>query len=657
MAIEKIKKVNLVVPKDEAENLLSRLQRGGFFQLEHVSFEFESDRLAKEQTPEEKSETALREELSQVHFCLRFLSSFLPPKGFIQSFFKPRLQTTRRKIESMEDKGFAYVYDDCERLDRRLLEINRRVEEIDHLVFSLKPWLSFPLPLNGGLSENLNFFLTSLSKSALERLKVGLEKEELTWLEVVLEQGKKAHVAVFFHRQVEEKVEKVFSDFGLEKIVFGSDLNASDLSKKLLTEKKQLIRQKKSLEKKAQKYLSFQKLLILREGYLKARLARMQARSKLVLTERVAFIEGWVKEADSKKLAKVLNSSLSVYELVLSEPLSTDSPPVILKNRPFFKPFEILVELYGLPNYWEIDPTPFLAFTFLLFFGLAVGDAGYAILLYLSIVFLRWKLPFSAKSREFLKIFAYGAFPSFIVGVLTGSWFGLPTPSLPPVLQKMILLNPLEGSGPVIFLTFTLIIGFLHLISGLFVEAIDNLRKGNWQAALLVQLGTIVFLIGAFLYIVVFFQSISGKVPTWSPIAKALSLIGAAVIVIFANRESKSWLGRIGGGLYSLYGMSGYLGDTISYSRLMALGLATVLIGFSFNLMIQPLWGFGWVGAVIALPIFLFFHLANLAINLIGAFVHPLRLHYVEFFKQFYEDGGRKFEPLTLESEGVLLKK
>ncbi len=657
MAIERIKKVSLIAPRNESGDLLLRLQREGFFQPDRVSFEFESDMQAKEQVPREETETALREELGQVHFCLRFLGSFLPPRGFVQSFFKPRIQATRQKIESMENKGFSYIYDDCERLDRRLVEINRRLEEIDHLVFSLKPWLSFPLSLNGKLSESVRFFLVSLPKPTFERLRERLNEENLVWLEVVSEQERKAQAAVFFHRQLEGKVEKIFSDLELEKTSFDSDLNAFKLNKKLLAEKKQLMREKQKIEKKAKKYLSFQELLRLREAYLKARLALVQARDKLASTERVVFIEGWIKVTDSKKLAKVLNSSLSAYELVLTDPLPTDSPPVILKNRPFFKPFEILVELYGLPNYWEIDPTPFLAFTFLFFFGLAVGDAGYAILLYFSILFLRWRLPFSAKSREFLKIFTYGAVPSFIVGVLTGSWFGLPISSLPPVLQKMILLNPLEGSGPVIFLVFTLIIGFLHLISGLLVEAIDNLKKGNWQSALLDQLGTIVFLFGAFLYIVIFFQSISGKVPSWSPIAKALLLIGAAVIVIFANRESKSWLGRIGGGLYSLYGMSSYLGDTISYSRLMALGLATVLIGFSFNLMIQPLWGFGWIGTIVALPIFLFLHLANLTINLIGAFVHPLRLHYVELFKQFYEDGGRKFEPLTLESEGVLLRK
>lgn len=657
MAIERVNKVNLIVPRSESENLLLRLQRDGFFHLEQVSLELESDEPTQEHALEEETETAIREELSQVHFCLRFLGSFLLPKGFIQSFFKPRLQTTRRRIESMEKKKLFYLYDELERIDRRLVEIARRLEEIDQMVSILKPWVSFPLPLNGKVSDKVNFYLTSLSKNTLERLLEALKEEELVQVELVSEEGKKVQVAVFFYFQAEEKVEKVFSSLELEKIDFKSDLNASQLTKKLLAEKKQLIQEQRKLKNKVKKYLKFQELLRLREGYLKARLAKVQARGKLVTTERVSFIEGWIKEADSKKLAKVLNSTLSAYELTLTEPLPTDNPPVILKNRPFFKPFEILVELYGLPNYWEIDPTPYLAFTFLLFFGLAVGDAGYAILLYLSILFLRWKLPFSAKSREFLKIFTYGAVPSFIIGALTGSWFGLPIASLPPLLRKMMVLNPLEGSGPVIFLVFTLIIGFLHLISGLILEAIDNLRKGNWQSALLDQLGTIIFLIGAFLYVIIFFQSISGKIPSWSPIAKALLLAGAAVIVIFANRESKSWLGRIGGGLYSLYGMSGYLGDTISYSRLMALGLATVLIGFSFNLMIQPLWSFGWLGAIVALPVFLALHLINLAINLIGAFVHPLRLHYVELFKQFYEDGGRKFEPLTLESEGVLLKK
>ncbi len=653
MAIERVKKISLIVPKSEKEKLLTRLQRQGFFHLEQVSLE--EERLAEEEGGE--SETSLREELSQVHFCLRFLSSFTPPKGFIQSFFKPRLKVSKRRIESMEKQKFSYFYEDCERLDRRLSEINHRLEEIENLSFELEPWLSFPLPLNGYLSSSVGFFLLALSPVVLKRLEEEIEEEDLIWLEVVAKSEKKFFAVLFFHNLKKDELEKILAKLEIEKVVFPTDLTPSKWLKKLLAEKQRLLKEKKKLEDKAQKYLKYLTILRLKESYLKARLSCVQARSKMVATERVVFLEGWVKETDLKKLARLLHSTHSAYEMIVSDPSPADNPPVILKNKPFFKPFEILVELYGLPSYWEIDPTPFLAFTFLLFFGLAIGDAGYAILLFFLVNLLSLKLPFSEKSRQFLKIFSYGSLPAFLVGVLTGSWFGLPVQSLPPFLRQMMILDPLKGSGPVVFLVFTLILGFLHLISGLVVEAIDNLKKGNWQSALLDQLGTALFLVGAFLYIVVFFKSVGGRIPSWSPVAKALLLAGAAIIVIFANRESKSWLGRIGGGLYSLYGMSGYLGDTISYSRLMALGLATVLIGFSFNLIIQPLWGYGWLGALVALPIFLALHLANLAINLIGAFVHPLRLHYVEFFKQFYENGGKKFEPLSLESEGVILEK
>lgn len=657
MAVAKVKKVNLIVPRSEKEELLSRLQREGFFHLEQVSLEIESSKKEGKEEVLEENEASLREELGQVHFCLRFLRSFTPPKGFIQSFFKPRLQTTRKRLESMGKYKLNHFYQECDRLSSRLVEINHRLEEIENLSFQLKPWLSFPLPLNGRLSDRVGFYLAIISQASLKHLREEVEGEGLFWLEVVAESEKKLFVAVFFHNFKKEELEKIFTELGVEKVVFVTDLTAAKWSKSLLLEKQKLQKEKKKLERKALKYSSYLRVLRLREGYLKARLARVQARDKMLATERVVFIEGWVEEANLKKLTHLLDSTHSAYELVLTDPLPTDNPPVILKNRPFFKPFEILVELYGRPNYWEIDPTPFLALTFLFFFGLAIGDAGYAILLFFLVKFLSLKLPFSEKSRQFLKIFSYGSFPAFLVGVLTGSWFGLPVQSLPPFLRQLMIIDPLKGSGPVVFLVFTLVVGFLHLISGLVIEAIDNLKKGSWQSALLDQLGTIVFLVGAFLYIVFFFQSVGGKAPSWSPLARALLFLGAVVIVVFANRGSKSWLGRIGGGLYSLYGMSGYLGDTISYSRLMALGLATFLIGFSFNLIIQPLWGYGWLGALVALPIFFALHVVNLAINLIGAFVHPLRLHYVEFFKQFYEDGGKKFEPLSLESEGVLLEK
>jgi V/A-type H+-transporting ATPase subunit I len=259
--------------------------------------------------------------------------------------------------------------------------------------------------------------------------------------------------------------------------------------------------------------------------------------------------------------------------------------------------------------------------------------------------------------QKFLRLLIYGGFAAAVGGVLTGGWFAIPSESLPQVLKNLRLFDPLSPGGPIIFLLVSLGFGFLQLFFGVFLEMVDHFRRGKVLDGLIDQGSVLMLLPGAALMVIWMFWSVnSGGTPLWAKVGLVLIITGSLLTVFFRNRQSKSWAGRVGGGLYSLYQMSSFLGDTVSYARLMALGIATTLIGWAFNILGGMIMAVPVVGIIIGGLLLVVLHAISLAINLIGAVVHPLRLQYVEFFTKFFEGGGEGFKPFSIFTKNVILR-
>ncbi|MFH0973760.1 MAG: V-type ATPase 116kDa subunit family protein, partial [Candidatus Micrarchaeota archaeon] len=366
---------------------------------------------------------------------------------------------------------------------------------------------------------------------------------------------------------------------------------------------------------------------------------KIEASKKLLSTRHAFLVQGWVKETDAERVrAAIEKNSEGVCEIILESPKEGDKPPVELKNSAILRPFEIITHGFGLPSYFEQDPTPILAPFFFVFTGLCLTDAGYGVVLALLSLVLWFKYK---ELRNFFALLMLIGVSTVIFGALVGGWFGGLLPIQPLWFDAM--------KNPLAFLALAFALGFIHIVAGLIVELFDSLKQRNFFAAFADQ-----FLWIALLFSIACFALVSaGVMPQTASGPVVYAACGSAFgLVLTQGRHEKNVFKKLFFGVLSLYNLIGYFSDVMSYSRLLALGLSTGIVAMIVNqLAILSLGiGFGPLGIIIAVAILVFGHLANLVLNALGAYVHSLRLQYVEFFPKFFSGGGESFKPLSQAS-------
>lgn len=334
-----------------------------------------------------------------------------------------------------------------------------------------------------------------------------------------------------------------------------------------------------------------------------------------------------------KKISK--NSYYLTFENSLEEDV-----PIKLENNSFVEPFESITEMYSLPQYTEIDPTPIMSIFYFIFFGMMLSDAGYGLTMVIGTLIALNIFKLDKGMKNFMKLFLYLGISTTIWGAIYGGWFG----DAPAQFVGKVAPDILSPSTQIMaVLGLAVVFGVIHIFVGLGIKAYVLFKKGKVIDAIYDVGLWYISLIGIFLMI----AGIAGS------IGKIMIILGFGGLILTQGRDADTFIGKLGGGLYGLYGITGYIGDIVSYSRLLALGLATGFIANAFNLMINlipaPIKYF--VGPII----FVCGHLFNLGVNALGAYVHSSRLQYLEFFNKFYEGGGKVFTPFKAVSKFMVV--
>ncbi|MBU2617772.1 MAG: V-type ATP synthase subunit I, partial [Euryarchaeota archaeon] len=360
----------------------------------------------------------------------------------------------------------------------------------------------------------------------------------------------------------------------------------------------------------------------------------------LAKTEASFLIEGWIKKKDVETLKQRLRSVSSAVEISTRDPEEGEQVPVTLENITIVDPFEAVTEMYSQPKYTEIDPTPLVTVFFIIFFGICLSDAGYGIMLSTLSILMMKKYNMGSTGKKFLRLLFIGGISSFFFGVLSGSWFG-------DLLRMPALwINPVDD--PITMLVFALILGLIQIFVGIGVKMYNNIRRGNIKDAVFDQLTWSILLSGLVLIILAEMDIISiGKIPY------GVTGFGALSLVLTQGRHQKGMVKKIVVGLASLYGIIGYFSDVLSYSRLMALSLATIVLAMVFNTIAFIMKDIYLVGIFITAMVLIVSHFFILIIGTLGAFVHTMRLQYVEFFSKFYVGGGKKFSPFRMDTKYI----
>jgi V/A-type H+-transporting ATPase subunit I len=328
---------------------------------------------------------------------------------------------------------------------------------------------------------------------------------------------------------------------------------------------------------------------------------------------------------------------------MVEDPEPDDSVPVVFDNRPAFRPLEMIMTLYGRPMYGTLDAIPYFSPFFIIFFGLCVGDAGYGTVITVICLFALKKLRLPRGStRDTVIIGLYGGVATFIVGALTGGWFGIPSEYLPRVMRGLI--KPVED--PMTMLYISLGFGVVQIVFGKSIKMALDLYSRRWVEAVCDDLLWILFIITLvpLCYKSIFGEQVSQNIYS---IASKAALVLAILLVLTQGRSQQNVIVKLLTGVLKLYDTVGLFGDVLSYSRLLALGLSGAAIASAFNGIAMMTKSLPYGLAYITVPVILVGgHTFNLVMNCLGGFIHSARLQYLEFFSKFFEPGGRMFRPL-----------
>ncbi len=378
---------------------------------------------------------------------------------------------------------------------------------------------------------------------------------------------------------------------------------------------------------------------------LATRLERERARENFLRTESVVVLEGWFPAAEAGQIKTLLDRVCGSDFYLENAPAQKDDPeiPVKLKNNGFVRAFEDVTTMYAVPKYNEIDPTPLFAPFYWFFFGFMVGDIGFGLVL-LAGTFLGMKYcNFKPGMKNFLRFFHLCSYGVIAAGCVYSSFFGFTL--WPPVLDA-------QADIPTM-LILAVALGVVQVVFGLMIKGYILIRDGKFIDAVFDSLFWIVTLLGGICWLV----GVTGVIPPIAAnIGKWCFVGGIAGLALTQGRGAASIGGKIGTSLWEVYGISGYVGDLVSYTRIVALGLSGAFIGFSFIQMaaIIPatIPGYFFRFLIIALG-----QTLNFGLGLLGAYVHTSRLQYVEFFGKYFEGGGVAFKPLKVKNDYVTINK
>ncbi len=649
MAIVRMAKVMIISYRAEASELLEALQREGICQVLNAQEAIVSKDMelsASKARPRE-----IEEVLHRLQKCITYLESYARAKKGMAGILSPLAVIDKVSYEGIvSDRTLLGIVERCEKLESSIEKLKGDCENLSATIEQLRPWRQLQTPIEeiGQLQQTV-CLAGLLPLGQLEQV-----QEQIAELAAAMEQvgtaGNRCACLVVCLKEKVTEVQKLLRQAEFEPTSFGSWTGTVEQIINQHTEK--LDHAQSTLQEEINSAAALSrnllKLQILCDHYENL-LKREQAKDCAPVTEQTVIFEGWVKERNYRRLEKIV-SKFSASSLAKIEPAEGEEIPVEIENSNYVRPFEFITRLYGMPQSSNVDPTVYLAPFFALFFGICLGDAGYGLVMLIAAVLIGRKMQ---GDRKLVWMLAICSVFAILVGVLTGSWFGDSISKFAPRLDglrvKLMWFDPLER--PMLMMGIAMGLGYIHLMTGLLIAFFHNLKVRSYAAAAFEQLTWLIMLNS----IVAFAFSKAGVLPAGlGTFCSRLAIVPAVLIVLFSSREG-GWGARIGMGVYNLFSTVFYLGDVLSYLRLMALGMVSSGLGMAINVMAELTLQIPYIGLIVTLLLFIGGHGFNLILSILGAFVHTMRLQFVEFFPKFLSGGGRMFEPLQKEYKHICI--
>ena len=679
MAIARMRKVTAIVSLGLLDEVIDLLQKQGA--LEIVSAE---DRLPLfEVSPDDGELYEVETDLAKARYIRETLMPYHKNKAAMSMFVSEKFHLSEDDYQAaVFDDEYEGLYTLCEDITAAIADLRMERSDMAARLQALEPWENCSVPFAQWQgTEHTGFYAGVATPKSLEAVYAAFAEPSAPLVDIEefapaahgrngASEAKSSAFIVRMLAEDETVVRSLLHDAGAREASFDKSLCETPAEKiALLKERRASHRNdlkayQLELRELAKKYFARTTVLIQALG---SAYDRVMIRTRFAHTETVFVVEGWICADQEDALIRTFEPYAAQTDLSFDDPGPQDEPPVALENPGWLEPFELLTDLYGRPQYGRLDPTPFIAPFFVFFVAVCIGDVGYGLMMAAAFTVIMTRLDVAPNVTKFCRLMIYGGLAAVPIGMLMGGYFAFPFESLPPFLQSLRIINPLEEI--VTFLIAAMVVGAFQLTVGIVIAAYEHFRGGRWQVALGSKLSVFVFVgsIAAFV--------LSGASQLW------ILLGGLALTTLMQGyglfhqaspeeRTVKKAAVSVFSGLYEVYGMTRLLNEALSYTRLAALGLAGALVGMVFNILARMVMepalssftaGGGAVisGILLMLAVVLIFvvgHSFNVLINLIGAFVHPMRLQFVEFFGMFYDAGGAGFKPFAYRKENLVFE-
>ncbi|MGX5859268.1 V-type ATP synthase subunit I [Streptococcus sanguinis] len=639
MAISQMRQLSLLLPKELLDQLLFYLQGLESVQIHDLRQE-EDWQAAFEQAlvgrPDQQlSQQDLLSRQEKLEMLIAELEPFMPKKKLLESLKEEPLELSFAALEQAgKARDEVALLEGISKQLKVLQEAKGQIEAGRLEVAALEKWEQLELtPQAAATFSHLGALIGTIPNTDDDALRLTLGAHHDLKFQEVFTDDTEHGVLVFYRIGSLEEIRKILKEYGFKPFEY----DHAELPAERVTQLKANIRQQEAVADAMTKSLAASKneldQLKVQLDYLCNLSSRQESKNQLASTQNLAALEGWIESSQVQALEACLTEQFGQSILIQTREIregEEDKVPTKLKNNALVEPFELVTEMYSLPKYGDKDPTPVVSLFYFVFFGMMVADIGYGLLLFvgtsLALHFLHVKSGL-AKNLRFFRLLGVAV---IIWGLVYGSFFGFELP--------FALIS--TSSDAMTILVISVVFGFITVLAGLFLSGLKNIRLKDYAEAynagfawVLILLGLLLLALGNFFPSLAFAATIG----QWLAIINALGILAVSIV------SAKSLAG-LGSGLFNLYNVSGYVGDLVSFTRLMALGLSGASIGSAFNLIVSlfpPVARFS-----IGILLFIALHLVNMFLSFLSGYVHGARLIFVEFFGKFYDGGGKPFTPL-----------
>ena len=660
MAIAEMRRVAVIGHRSLYDDVLSCLQDMGNIEITEFGGELDEEFVSELKCPLDPGEEVTRLDglVTQAKYVVDFLAKYHRyKKSFIDDLAGTKMLLSETEWNGFTEDAQAQVTElekNARLLDEHLARLASRETVLKEKKAFIGQWIEVGADLNEvrSLRRIKTVFGTlpvKVYKTVLEQ--VIFDFPHLAW-DLVKTDRQNAYIAVAYPVSCENDAKDLLMSSGfVEMDLSQCDGVPSDICDRLDAELAEVSEEREQVMSKVDAFVEFRPKAFALYDYFTIERRRAETVYNLGGTQKTFIIQGWALKKDMDEINHRIQQVSEDIVVIDRAPEKDEDHPVELENNKIVAPFEVVTKIMGVPHVGELDPTPFMAPFFFIFFGLCLADGVYGLAIIAIGLYLMKRLKVAGMGKQMLNLVVVCGLATSIVGALLGSWLG-------DLLTRFtgigpILFDPINEPMSFIMLSFAL--GVIQIFFGLGLKAYMNIREGKYLSALYDQGFWITFLSGLGLWIGGGFIA-----PGASTVGMYMAIIGGGGLVLTQGRHHKNIFMKLGSGIISLYNTTSYVSDIISYVRLFGLGISSAVIAMVVNELaftVPANITIPLLGPLITVAIMIVGHVFNLFINIIGSFVHSSRLQYVEFFNKFFEGGGRKFQPFRVLTKYVEVDK